>query len=107
MGEFGHIASIGGGFCVDYWGAGPFLIYVNGKTIRFEDSDRFGPFALKKDGNPSKWQPGERHPFWKAWKAWKEQGRRLTDDRVTCVFDPPPPTKADALPKGRSHENHC
>ncbi len=86
MAEFGHIGIIGGGVCLDGWGVGPFVINAGGKTsYRFNDSDRFGPLLPTN-------QPGERSPFWKAHRLWKRQGRRLADDGVTCIYDPPRPT---------------
>lgn len=93
VGEFGHIGVIGAGFCIDRWGAGPFELEVDGKRHRFEDSDRFGPSRVKANGdicaNPL-WP--ERHPFWAAHAAWRKQGRRLSDDGITCVWEPPKPT---------------
>ena len=93
MTEFGHFGYIGNGICLDYWGAGPFVIDVHGKHYRFEDSDRFGPLLLKKKGEPAVNQPTERSPFWKAHHLWKQQGRRVGDDGVTCVYDAPRPTQ--------------
>ncbi|MBN8979327.1 MAG: hypothetical protein J0I08_22955 [Rhizobiales bacterium] len=93
MAEFGHKAYIGGGMCIDAWGAGPFVISAGGKSFRFEDSDRFGPHLIKKNGelfdNP--W-PSERSPFWRAHRIWVRQGRR-TEDGVNCIWDEPKPTK--------------
>ncbi len=92
-GEFGHASGICGGVCFDGWGAGPFSIQIGDKTYRFEDSERFGPALLRKNGelldNP---YPGERSPFWKAHRAWLKQGRRTKDGSI-CIFDPPKPTK--------------
>lgn len=87
MAEFGHIGTIGGGFCIDTWGAGPFLLTVAGKTHRFEDSDRFGPVPLTKQDQPSDRFWGERHPFWRAYEAWRRQGRRVSDDGMICIID--------------------
>lgn len=94
MSEFGHIATSGAGFRVDTWGAGPFVIEAGGKSFRFEDSDRFGPALLKPDGElrADPWPP-ERSPFWMAHRAWVKQGRRVTDDGVTCIYEPLKPTK--------------
>lgn len=91
MTEFGHFASIGGGVCVDYWGAGPFWIRAdNGKLYRFSDSDRFGPYLATKLGDPTKNPyPRERHPFWRAHRIWARQGRRLDGDK--CIWDEPKP----------------
>jgi hypothetical protein len=100
MAEFGHTGTIGGGVCLDTWGAGPFEIEVGGKVHRFEDSDRFGPLALSKRDAPLDRQWGERHPFWMAHRAWKRQGRRLAEDGRTCIWEPLRPTKVMRI--GRS-----
>jgi len=92
MTEFGHFASIGGGFCLDSWGAGPFVIKTSDRTsFRFEDSDRFGPSLVKSNGDISDTQPKERSPFWRAHRIWVRQGRRLEADGVTCMWDEPKP----------------
>jgi len=91
MSEFGHFAATGAGIHMDIWGAGPFVISLGPscKFYRFEDSDRFGPVPLKKNG----WEVrepgyfGEQSLFWYAWGKWVEQGRRLADDGMTCVWD--------------------
>jgi hypothetical protein len=90
--DFGHISSIGGGLCFDAWGAGPFCIVAGGKSFRFEDSDRFGPSLVKKNGDvcANPW-PGERSQFWRAHRIWVRQGRR-TEDGENCVWDEPQPT---------------
>ncbi len=92
MFEFGHLGRMGSGFCMDSWGAGPFLIEVHGKFYRFEDSDRFSPTILGKNGDPISRQPGERNPFWTAHHQWVNQGRRTADDGIACIYDAPEPT---------------
>lgn len=94
MAEFGHEFSNGGGMCIDTWGVGPFVIKGEQKGLwRFEDSDRFGPALIGKDGdllkNP---YPGERSPFWRAHTLWVRQGRRTEADGVTCIWHEPKPT---------------
>lgn len=89
--EFGHFASRGSSFCLDTWGAGPFVLDVAGRRHRFEDSDRFGPLRLTSRDMPSDRQWGERHPFWAAHRLWVRQGRRLAEDG-TCVWQPGRPT---------------
>ena len=94
MAEFGHEFSNGNGICIDAWGVGPFVIIDrNGKSYRFEDSDRFGPALCKANGelfaNP---YPGERSPFWRAHFLWRKQGRRVSYDGITCVWREPKPT---------------
>ena len=100
MSEFGHVYSIGKNLCFDSWGVGPFIIDVKGKPYRFEDSDRFGPALLKKDGelkaNP---YPAEGHPFWRAHRIWVRQGRRMEDGKV-CIWDEP---KAQTLKRIGRH----
>lgn len=73
--EFGHVGIIGNGFCVDKWGVGPFVMSWRGKKYRFEDSDRFGPTLIRKDGEPTKKQPDERSPFWDGYKLWRDAER--------------------------------
>lgn len=94
MTEFGHTATAGHGFRMDSWGWGPFIIHVAGKIFHFEDSARFGPSLLKKNGelraDPI---PGERSPFWTAHFAWAKQGRRVQEDGKTCIWEPLKPTK--------------
>lgn len=89
MDEFGHTGIIGNGFCIDAWGNNHFRIIVNGKEYFFEDSDRFGPSLHRKDGELRKnpW-PHEKHPFWQAHSQWRKQGRRLAEDKMTCIYDP-------------------
>ena len=91
MGDFGHIGTIGDGFCIDIWGAGPFSMRVGEKTWLFEDSDQFGPLFLNKNGSPRTSQNlSERSPFWRAHRIWVRQGRRL-DPNGFCVWDEPAP----------------
>lgn len=89
--EFGHIAGRDGSSCIDAWGAGPFVLTARGKQYRFEDSDRFGPALVKKNGDPltNPW-PSERSPFWAAHRVWVDQGRRIEADKLTCIIDPVP-----------------
>jgi|UniRef100_A0A6H1ZAV9 hypothetical protein len=105
MSEFGHFHATGAGFHMDKWGAGPFVIEYLGKTFRFEDSDMFGPIRLKKDGDPAENQFfAEKSPFWYAWEKWVDQGRRLSEDGITCVWshDEPTPSKARQTEEARS-----
>ena len=78
---------------IDYWGSGPFVLTVAGRSHRFEDSDRFGPTAISAKGEILARQWGERHPFWSAYAAWVQQGRQVEDDAQTCVWEPRSPTK--------------
>jgi hypothetical protein len=103
MAEFGHQGFIGGGMCIDIWGAGPFYITDDaGKQWRFEDSDRFGPSLLNKDGEISKrpW-PAEGSPFWRAHRIWVRQGRRLEDEK-NCIWDEPKPTIVRMITKRKA-----
>jgi hypothetical protein len=92
MTEFGHTGIIGTDICIDIWGTGPFVIVVNGKSYRFEDSDRFGPALVNRRGDPlaNPW-PSERSPFWRAHRIWLRQGRRLKDE-INCIWDEPRPS---------------
>lgn len=92
MSDFGHIARIGNGVCLDSWGTGPFVIEADGKRYRFEDSDQFGPSLIKLNGDPltNPW-PSSRSQFWRAHRIWARQGRRVKEDGVTCVWDEPKP----------------
>lgn len=87
MSEFGHSYSWGSGVMIDAWGAGPFVITVAGRAFRFEDSDRFGPLLVLRNGAEARHQPPEKSPFWRAYSLWRKQGRRLADDGMTCVWD--------------------
>lgn len=87
MTEFGHIGiRMVDGF-MDAWGVGPFVIEVDGKRYRFEDSDRFGPSRVNKDGEISK-NPffAKYSPFWIGWRKWRDQGRKVAEDGETCLW---------------------
>lgn len=85
---FGHDAINSGGFHVDTWGAGPFVIRIASREYLFEDSDRFGPWLIKKNGDLRKKPiPHERSPFWTAYQLWRDQGRRVADDGQTCLWE--------------------
>lgn len=88
--DFGHEYVSGPGFHVDKWGAGPFIIEVDGRSFSFEDSDRFGPYPLKKNGDISDAFWGQRSPFWRSYSAWRKQGRRVKDGK--CIWSPGRPT---------------
>lgn len=101
MREFGHNGAVvqiqfgdesPSAVCIDSWGSGPFLIIAGGKTFRFEDSDRFGPSLVKKNGaiTEGRWPP-ERSPFWRAHFLWYRQGRRVAGDGLTCLWHEPKP----------------
>lgn len=97
MTEFGHshgaIRSGHGVAFIDSWGAGPYLIEAGGKTFRFEDSDRFGPNLVNKDGSvPNRCHPGQRSKFWRAHWLWIQQGRQVKPDKMTCIWREPRPT---------------
>lgn len=48
---------------------------VNGKTVRWEFSDMFGPTFVNADGEPLKNQPGVRSAAWKAFERWHKELR--------------------------------
>lgn len=85
--DYGHEYLNGPGFHLDGWGAGPFILQAGSSTFYFEDSDRFGPVPLRKDGevraNPFF---GEKSPFWRAWEKWVAGGRQLAEDGRTCLL---------------------
>ncbi|KQQ46505.1 hypothetical protein ASF69_04565 [Rhizobium sp. Leaf311] len=87
MSEYGHFHATSAGVHIDMWGAGPLMIEYLGKTFRFEDSDRFGPVRLKKDGDSAN-NPffAEKSPFWYAWGKWVDQGRRVDEDGMSCIW---------------------
>lgn len=87
MSEYGHFHATGVGVHIDIWGDGPLVIEHLAKVLRFEDSDRFGPLRLRKNGEPAD-NPffAERSPFWYAWGKWVDQGRRVDDDGTTCIW---------------------
>lgn len=100
MAEFGHTGIVSQGICIDNWGAGPFFITADGKTFRFGDSDRFGPYICDKHGNPVErgTYPKEKSPFWRAHFLWVKQGRKLEDDGRTCIWREPKPTLIRVMP---------
>lgn len=61
---------------IDTWGAGPFVICINGKRYWFTDSDMFGPLLESASGRVLDRQPGEKSPFWTAYTMWRKGGRR-------------------------------
>jgi len=86
--EFGHVASRIGAACFDVWGTGPFEIAdENGKKYRFEDSDRWGPHLIKRNGDLLTNGPSETSPFWRAHRIWARQGRRVEADGISCIWD--------------------
>ena len=101
MSEFGHIAKIAAGVCIDSFGCGPFVIVVDGETFKFEDSDRFGPTILNTRGGPAAKQPANRSLFWKAHCMWRRQGKQV--EHGLCVWKRWKNTKVRHL-GGRSYE---
>lgn len=101
--EFGHKVQRSNNVFIDSWGMGPFKIVIDGKMFLFEDSDRFGPMLLRKNGelraNP---YPSVRSVFWGAYDMWVSQGRRTEGDGTTCIWSPseelltPPERRAQA-----------
>lgn len=83
MAEFGHITSTGGGFFVDQWGVGPYVLITAARRFVFEDSLRFGPCLL--DGrtlDPTDEIIPDDSPFWPAWEKWRDEGRRIEDGKM-------------------------
>ncbi|SMC58523.1 hypothetical protein SAMN06297251_10478 [Fulvimarina manganoxydans] len=54
---------------------GPHILVVNGRTVSFEISPMGQPFVLRKDGEISARQPGERSRFWPAFEGWQAARR--------------------------------
>lgn len=77
MSEFGHAATVLGNTHIDSWGVGPFALKAGGRWWYFEDSDRFGPQMLRKDGELSRRWPGARSVFWGAHARWVAGGRKV------------------------------
>lgn len=79
---------------IDSWGAGPFVIKNEGKSFRFEFSERFGPIPLRPDNEiDEKYNWPGRSPFWPALHQWIKGGKRVAEDGVTCVWDHLRPNK--------------
>jgi hypothetical protein len=81
-GDYGHTAmsaQIGGrAVYIDSWSSGQFVIRIGSQTIRFEESGRFGPLFIDKEGNPLPDQEmPESSPFWKTYQSWRNNGRPL------------------------------
>jgi hypothetical protein len=87
MEAFGRTAINIGGTHIDFFSAGPFVIEYCGRRYRFEDGDMFGPWPLKKNDDTKDRPFGEKNPFWDAWGLWVDQGRRLADDGITCIYE--------------------
>ncbi len=86
MGDFGHEAiTIAANLGkknktittrIDSWGAGPFVIRVDGQRYWFGDSDMFGPVLVsQKSGRILDRQPCEKHRFWIGYHMWRWSGR--------------------------------
>lgn len=48
-------------------------IVVEGRPVRFEFSERFGPLVLRTDSMPRARQPGPRSKFWPVFECWLEE----------------------------------
>ena len=63
---------------------GPVLeIAVNGRRVRFEDHPYCGPTALKRNGDPARYQPND---FLTAATLWAQQGRKVKNG--LCQWNP-------------------
>lgn len=101
MSEFGYFAwTTPDGTRWHYNGAGHFVLTTpDGREHRFEDSDRWGPVRLRKDGEISDARPwGEKHSFWSVYGAWRGQNRPIAEDGGTCIVKAAP--KAVKAPAG-------
>lgn len=77
---------------IDTWGAGPFVIRVDGRRYWFTDSDMFGPLLESKTGRVLDHQPGERSAFWRGYHMWRKAGRPLREGFVCRWREPKPGT---------------
>ena len=88
MSEFGHNYASAPGMHIDSWGTGPFVLRYRSLSWRFEDSDRFGPALICKNGELRKHPyPQEHDPFWHVHKLWVKQGRRIAENGIDCIYD--------------------
>jgi hypothetical protein len=63
--------------------AGPTIkLPVGDKMEVFEMHHYCGPIKLKKDGDPSERQWGERNPFWSVFSKWMDAGQKVDEDGV-------------------------
>jgi hypothetical protein len=62
---------------LDSWGGEELDIVVDGKRIRFEFSEMFGPMAVTKTG--AERTLAKPKPFLRAASLWNIQGRRVKD----------------------------
>lgn len=89
---------------ISYGGPDRLITDGEGKAWKFKDHPVFGPIVLNKHGDPAADQPGSRSTFWPAWACWKDQGKRLEEDGITCVWDAPQPHVVEHL--GGNHYRH-
>jgi hypothetical protein len=65
-----------------------YLIEADGRDWRFELHSHFGPATVRRNGDLTTEQPGERSPFWKAFELWIEQDKRVDGHRALWVPKP-------------------
>lgn len=75
-----------GAIHIDSWSSGPYKMPVKDKYVLFEDSDRFGPLFVCKNG-ASKENQSACKLFWTHYERWREIGKPLDGD--VCVLTKP------------------
>ena len=65
------------------------LMRVNGKTFKFEWSDRFGPLLISKKTGKTLENQNAPKLFFEAVSLWSKQGKRVSPDGF-CVWRPEP-----------------
>lgn len=68
-------------------GGRDYTIEVEGLRYVFEMHHYCGPAVLNRHGDPAKYQPSPRHPFWTAVTLWCQQGRHVGADGL-CIWGP-------------------
>lgn len=61
------------------------LTLANGRVYYFDWHKYLGPTFTRKDGEPLKRYPSERHQLWPAFNAWHSQGR-MVDGKGNCIY---------------------
>lgn len=65
-------------------------VQVQGKTVYFDFSYRFGPLVTDKEGTPLKKQPiAESHPFWRPFNVWLEEHKKTNPERISKPLPDP------------------
>lgn len=77
-----------GNMCIDYHD-GEGSAVVNGREWRWEFHEYCGPTFLRKDGEPLKRFPSEKHPVWDEFDKWlklyKEKRRTAKSSEIVVT----------------------